>query len=53
LPPPGAAASNSSGLATDDSQIWLGPPGFPAAEEFSEFHSASIFIASEDSKLRA
>ncbi|HKN27876.1 MAG TPA: hypothetical protein VJY34_08300 [Roseiarcus sp.] len=39
----GVAASDPSGLATDDSQTWLCPPISPDAEEFSEFNAASIF----------
>jgi hypothetical protein len=41
----GAVASNCSGLAIDDSEPWLGPP---AAEEFSEFCSPSIFMSVPD-----
>jgi hypothetical protein len=41
----GVAASDPSGLATDDSQTLLCPRVFPGAEEFSDFNSASISLS--------
>ena len=44
----GVAASDPSGLATDDLQTWLCPPVSPGAEEFSEFNSASFSLSASD-----
>ena len=44
----GVAASDPSGLATDNSQTWLRPPVSRGAEEFSEFNSASTSLSASN-----